>query len=89
MKRFTLIAVAVCMLAAGCSLPPERPFTRQDIFRTNIFSYFTVKESPDAVLAQINREGEAVFEGVDKKGKSYYIKIVAQDKELKTSYIEK
>lgn len=84
-----LISVALLLATAGCSLGPERPYTRQDIFKTNIFSYFTIKESPDAVLAQMNRDGEVVLEGVDKKGKTYFIKIVSSGKELKASYTEK
>jgi hypothetical protein len=80
-----LLAVAV----AGCSLPSERAFTRQDIFKTNIFTYFTIKESPDSVLAAINREGEVVIEGVDKTKRSYFIKIMSSGKELKTTYVEK
>lgn len=84
-----LISVALFLAIAGCSLAPERPFTRQDIFKTNIFSYFTIKESPDAVLAQLNREGEVVLEGVDKSNKSYFIKLVSTGKELKATYVEK
>lgn len=84
-----LVAAVLLSLVAGCSLAPQRPFTRQDIYKTNIFSYFTVKESPDAVLAQLNRDGEVVFEGIDKKNKSYFIKIVSNGNELKTSYSEK
>lgn len=89
MKRITLLIVASLIFAAGCSLGPERPYTRQDIFKTNIFSYFTIKESPDAVLAQLNKEGEVVVEGVDKKSKTYFIKIVSSGKELKATYTEK
>lgn len=83
------IAVALLAAVAGCSLAPERPYTRQDIFKTNIFSYFTIKESPDAVLAQLNRDGEVVLEGVDKKNKTYFIKLVSSGKELKATYVEK
>jgi len=84
-----LISFALLFVIAGCSLAPERPFTRQDIFKTNIFSYFTIKESPDAVLAQLNRDGEVVLEGVDKSNKSYFIKLVSSGKEHKATYVEK
>jgi hypothetical protein len=84
-----LISVALIVAIAGCSLPPERPYTRQDIFKTNIFSYFTIKESPDSVLAQLNKDGEVVLEGIDKKNKSYFIKLISSGKELKATYIEK
>ncbi len=84
-----LIGCILLLAAAGCSLPPERPFTRQDIYKTNIFSYFTIKESPDSVLAAVNRDGEAVVEGVDKSKKLYFIKIMTSGKELKTTFVEK
>jgi hypothetical protein len=90
MSRIKLVAcIALLVAVAGCSLPPIRPYTRQDIFKTNIFSYFTIKESPDAVLAQLNRDGEVVMEGVDKKNKTYFIKLISAGKELKTIYTEK
>jgi hypothetical protein len=73
----------------SCSLPPERPFTRQDIFKTNIYNHFSIKESPDSVVAAVNRDGEAVVEGTDKAKKAYYIKIIATGKTLKTTYIER
>ncbi|GAM07760.1 hypothetical protein OR1_00029 [Geobacter sp. OR-1] len=90
MSRIRIFSgIALLVAIAGCSLPPQRAFTRQDIFKTNIFSYFTIKESPDAVLAQINRDGEAVMEGVDKKNKTYFIKLISSGKELKAQYTEK
>lgn len=87
--RSRILSVMLLVIVAGCSLGPERPFTRQDIFKTNVFNYFTIKESPDAVLAQLNKEGEVVVEGVDKKNKAYFIKIISSGKELKTTYVEK
>ena len=90
MQRLRCVAGLLLMvLVAGCSLPPERPFTRQDLFKTNIFSAFTIKESPDSILAVINQEGEVVVEGIDKNKKAYFVKIVAKGKELKTTYVEK
>lgn len=90
MKGFSTVAgLLLVVLLSGCSLAPERPFTRQDLFKTNVFNYFTIKESPDSVLAALNREGEVVVEGIDKTKKSWYIKITTSDKKLKTTYIEK
>ena len=90
MRSIILLVCAMLLVTfAGCSLGPERPYTRQDIFKTNVFSYFTIKESPDAVLAQLNKDGEVVLEGVDKKNKAYFIKIVSSGKQLKTTYVEK
>ena len=90
MKNVTYLAGCMLMLAlVGCSLPPGRPYTRQDIFKTNIFNYFTIKESPDSVLAVLNRDGEVVVEGVDKQKKEYFIKIISVNDELKTTFVEK
>jgi hypothetical protein len=87
-----LLYLAGCLgvlLLVACSLPPGRPYTRQDIFRTNIYSYFTIKESPDSVLAVLNRDGEVVLEGEDKQKRVYYIKVISMDNELKTTFVEK
>ena len=90
MHRLRYALVLLCAMIAACSLPPQRPFTRQDIFKTNAYTYFTIKESPDSVLAAINREGEAVVVGTEKKGKrEYFIKFVAKGKDLKTTILEK
>lgn len=90
MKGIKAVAALLLMvLPAACSLGPERPFTRQDLFKTNVFNYFTIKESPDSVLAALNREGEVVVEGIDKAKKPWYIKIMSSGKTLKTTYIEK
>jgi hypothetical protein len=67
---------------AACSIPPEKRVTRQELYRTNVFSEFTIKDSPESVLATLNREGEAVVEGRTRFGEDYYIKILATDKGL-------
>jgi hypothetical protein len=71
------------MVMAGCSLTPEKPVTRQELYRTNLFSEFIIKDSPESVLATLNREGEAVLEGKTKLGDEYYIKILATEKGIK------
>ena len=78
--------VLVLLLAAvmtGCSITPEKPVTRQDLFKTNIFADFTIKDSPESVIATLNREGEAVLEGKSRYGDEYFIKILATEKGLK------
>jgi hypothetical protein len=67
----------------GCSIAPERPVTRQDLYRTNLFTEFTIKDSPESVLATLNREGEAVLEGKTRFGDEYYIKLLATNSGLK------
>jgi len=81
MKRLTLLLVLA--LAAGCSVAPERPVTKQELYRTNLFSEFTIKDSPESVLATLNREGEVVLEGKSRYGDEYYVKILATSTGLK------
>lgn len=90
MKR-NILLVWVCsiLLVWGCSLPPERSITKDELFKTGLYSSFTIKESPESVLAAINREGEAVVEGKYKGSKEYYIKILATSKGLKLHFVEK
>ena len=90
MKRcFILLLLCGMLWSMGCSLPPERPVTKDELYKTGIYSSFSIKESPESVLAAINREGEAVVEGKYKGNKEYYIKIMATSKGLKVHYIER
>lgn len=82
MKRISLSTLIVTSLL-GCSVAPEKPVTRQDLYKTNIFSEFTIKDSPESVLATLNREGEAVIEGKSRYGDEYYIKLLATSIGLK------
>lgn len=71
------------MTAAGCSIAPEKPVTRQELYKTNVFSEFTIKDSPESVLATLNREGEVVLEGKSRLGDEYFVKILATRNGLK------
>ena len=64
------------LLALGCSLPPEVPVTKEELYKTGIYSYYTIKQSPESVLAALNRDGEVVLEGFA-KDQPIYIKIMA------------
>jgi hypothetical protein len=70
-------------LVAGCSLAPEKPVTKRDLFSAAIYSDYSIKDSPESVLAALNRDGEVVVEGKSKWGKDYYLKILATPKGLK------
>lgn len=92
MKRlvFCTIGLLLVGLLAACSLPPERPVTKADLMKTNIYSTFTVKEPPESVLAALNRDGEVVVEATLKGGKvELYLKILATSEGIKFSVIEK
>jgi len=69
-------------LMVGCSIAPEKPVSRRDLYKTNVFSEFAIKDSPESVLATLNRDGEAVLEGKSRYGEDYFIKILATNKGL-------
>lgn len=71
------VCVALALLTAGCSISPEKPVSRRELYKTNVFTEFTIKDSPESVLATLNRDGEAVLEGKSRYGEEYYIKILA------------
>lgn len=84
MKYFVNLFLALAISSfLGCSVAPERAVTRQELYRTSVFSQFTVKDSPESVLATLNREGEVVLEGKSKFGDEYFIKILATNNGLK------
>jgi hypothetical protein len=83
---FVLLLMA---LLTACSITPEKVVTRQDLYKTNLFSEFTIKDSPESVLAILNREGEVVLEGKTKFGEEYFIKVLATDKGLRMRFYAK
>lgn len=64
-------------------MTPEKPVTRQELYKTNVFTEFSIKDSPESVLATLNREGEVVLEGKSRFGDEYFIKILATNAGLK------
>jgi hypothetical protein len=80
-KIFLILLLTAVM--TGCSITPEKPVTRQELYKTNVFTEFVIKDSPESVLATLNREGEVVIEGKTKLGEEYFIKVLATDKGLK------
>ena len=81
--ELAFICFLVLIIVSGCSMPPEKPVTRQELYKTNIFSEFVIKDSPQSVLATLNRDGEAVLEGRSRYGEEFYIKILATNTGLK------
>lgn len=81
--EFASTCFLMLLLVAGCSISPEKPVTRQELYKTNVFSEFTIKDSPESVLATLNREGEVVLEGKSRFGDEYFIKILATNSGLK------
>lgn len=82
-SRFAPVGLVLILLTAGCSLAPEKPISRRELYRTNVFTEFAIKDSPESVLSTLNRDGEAVLEGRSRFGEEYYIKILATNNGLK------
>ncbi len=92
MKRLVFCAIGLMLagLLAACSLPPEKPVTKGELMKTNIYSTFTVKEPPESVLAALNRDGEVVVEATLKGGKTeFFLKIMVTSEGIRFSVIEK
>jgi hypothetical protein len=88
MRRALILLWAGALLVAGCSLPPERPVTKQELYKTGVYNNFQVKESPENVLAALNRDGEVVVEATY-RGTPYYVKILATARGLKIEVIDR
>jgi hypothetical protein len=82
-SRKIFLVLLLTAVMTGCSISPEKPVTRQELYKTNLFTEFVIKDSPESVLATLNREGEAVLEGKSRFGDEVFIKILATDKGLK------
>lgn len=75
MKRILLALCGMILAASGCSLPPEVPVTKEELYRTGIYSYYTIKQSPESVLAALNRDGEVVIEA-SYRDQPLYLKVM-------------
>nr|WP_226048181.1 hypothetical protein [Geobacter anodireducens] len=85
------IAAAVFVLffaVAGCSLPPERPVTKDELYGTGVYSFYQIKESPESVLAALNREGEVILDA-RYRDRPVYIKILALSSGLQVHVIDR
>jgi len=83
MRRIVIFLPLLLLLAnAACSVTPDRPVTRKELYRTNLFTEFTIKDAPESVIEALNRDGEVVLEGKSRYGEDYFIKILATSKGL-------
>ena len=87
-KLRRLVLYGLLLSALGCSLPPEVPVTREDLFRTGIYSYYTIKQSPESVLAALNRDGEVVIDAT-LKGQSLYVRLMVLESGIQVFAYEK
>lgn len=82
-SRLFLLTVFTALLLASCSITPDRRVTRQELYRSNIFNAFTIKDTPESILATLNRDGEVVVEGKTRYGDEYFVKLLATPKGLR------
>jgi hypothetical protein len=84
MRNLTVLILLLTLLAAAaCSITPDKTVTRQELYKTSVFSEFVIKDSPESVLATLNRDGEVVLEGKSRYGDEYFIKILATNHGIK------
>lgn len=79
---FTLV------VSAACSLSPEKPFTKEDLYKTGIYTYFTVNDSPESVLSAINKDGEVILDA-KYRNRPVWIKILGKLEGMTIQIIEK
>ena len=80
-----LFSIVVC---AACSLPPEKPFTKEDLYKTGIYTYFTVNDSPESVLSAINKDGEVILDA-KYRNRAVWIKLLGKTDGMTVQIIEK
>lgn len=87
MKSLPALFLILCLCTA-CSLAPEKPFTKEQLYKTGIYTYFTVDDSPESVLSAINKEGEVVL-NAKYRNRDVYIKLLGKVEGITVQIIEK
>lgn len=87
MKLLSLLVVSL-LVCAACSLPPEKPFTKEQLYKTGIYTYFTVEDSPESVLSAINKDGEVVL-NAKYRSRDVWIKLLGKMEGITVQIIEK
>ena len=85
MQRFRAFIAVIILLSVivGCSLPPESPVKESELMP--LFKAFEFEESPEEILAVLNKEGEVTIPA-KWRGRFYWIKILATSRGLKVEY---
>jgi hypothetical protein len=78
----------ILLVCAACSLPPERPFTKDELYKTGIYTYYTISDSPESVISAINKDGEVILDAMY-HNRPIWIKILAKREGLTIQAIEK
>ena len=88
MKTRYCLLILLFALFSACALPPEHPVTKEQLYQTQIYTYYTIKDSPESVLNAINKEGEVVLEA-KYKDTPVYLKILATSRGLRITVFER
>lgn len=86
--KFLTALLLILITCAACSLAPEKPFTKDELYKTGIYTYFTVNDSPESVLSAINKDGEVILDA-KYRNRSVWIKILGKLEGLTVQIIEK
>ena len=87
MKYFHALLL-ILLVCTACSLAPERPFTKEQLYKTGIYTYFTINDSPESVLSAINKDGEVVLDAMYRK-RPVWIKLLGKLEGITVQIIEK
>ena len=87
MKSLSLLVLVLWMCVA-CSLAPEKPFTKEQLYKTGIYTYFTVEDSPESVISAINKDGEVVL-SAKYRSRDVWIKLLGKIDGITVQIIEK
>lgn len=87
MKSLSALFLILC-ICAGCSLPPEKPFTKAQLYKTGIYTYYSIEDSPESVLSAINKDGEVVL-SAKYRNRDVWIKLLGKIGGITVQIIEK
>lgn len=87
MKSLSVLFLILCTCAA-CSLPPEKPFTKEQLYKTGIYTYYTIEDSPESVLSAVNKDGEVVL-NAKYRNRDVWIKLLGKIDGITVQIIEK
>jgi hypothetical protein len=87
MKSLSAFFLILCLCGA-CSLAPEKPFTKEQLYKTGIYTYYTVEDSPESVLSAINKDGEVVL-SAKYRNRDVWIKLLGKIEGITVQIIEK
>lgn len=86
--KFLSALFMIISICAACSLPPEKPFTKEQIYKTGIYTYYTIEDSPESVLSAINKDGEVIL-SAKYRNRDVWIKLLGKIQGITVQIIEK